>query len=149
RRSGGKTPRLGQAELAAWYANELRDARNLHEYRAAPMRFDADDFVPRDERVRLSALPGAAEVRDRTVPMHYEVEETPGGAVGVVRLVLPEKVARGLVQEELPELDRPVRFTITRGGRGSVKADSLDEIAEALDRPFTDQEARHPASGSR
>ena len=149
RRSGGVTPRLGQAELTAWYANELRDARNLQEYRAAPLRFDADAFVPREERVRLSALPGAAEMRDRTVPMHYEVEDTPGGPLGVVRLVLPEKVARGLVQEELPDLDRPVRFTVTRGGRGSVKADSLDEIAAALERPFTDQEARHPASGSR
>ncbi|MFI5231766.1 MAG: DEAD/DEAH box helicase [Gemmatimonadales bacterium] len=142
RRSGGATPRLGQAELTSWYADQLRDARNLHEYRAAPLRFDADEFVPRDERVRLSALPGAAEIRDRTVPMHYEVEDTPGGPLGVVRMVIPEKVARGLAREELPELDRPVRFTVTRGGRGSVKADSLGEIKEALARPYTDEELK-------
>jgi hypothetical protein len=142
RRSGGTTPRLGMAELTAWYAEQLRDARNLHEYRAAPLRFDADDFVPQAERARLSALPGAAEVRDRTVPMHYEIEDTPNGPLGVVRLVIPEKIARGLVQEELPELDRPVRFTVTRGGRGSVKAESLDGIADALDRPHTDEELR-------
>ena len=78
------------------------------------------------ERARLSALPGAAEVRDRTVPMHYEIEDTPDGPLGVVRLVIPEKVARGLAQEELPALDRPVRFTVTRGARGSVKAASLE-----------------------
>ncbi len=149
RRSGGVTPRLGQAELAAWYTRELGEVRNLQEYRAAPLRFDADAFVPRDERARLSGLPGAAEIRDRTVPMHYEIEDTPGGSLGVVRIVIPEKIARGLVQEELPELDRPVRFTVTRGGRGSVKAASLDEIAEALSRPYTDEEARNPASGSR
>jgi ATP-dependent helicase HrpA len=142
RRSGGKTPRLGLPELTAWYAEQLRDVRNLHEYRAAPLRFDADAFVPRDERTRLSALPGAAEIRDRTVPMHYEIEDTPGGPLGVVRLVIPEKLARGLVEEELPDLDRPVRFTVTRGGRGSVKASSLEEIADALERPFTDEEAR-------
>jgi ATP-dependent helicase HrpA len=56
--------------------------------------------------------------------------------------VIPEKVARGLAREELPELDRPVRFTVTRGGRGSVKADSLGEIGEALARPYTDEEAK-------
>jgi hypothetical protein len=143
RRSGGATPRLGQAELTSWYAGQLRDVRNLHEYRAEPLRFDADAFVPREERTRLSSLPGAAEIRDRTVPMHYEVEDTATGPIGVVRMVIPEKVARGLAREELPELDRPVRFTVTRGGRGSVKADSLAEIKEALARPYTDDELRH------
>lgn len=142
RRSGGSTPRLGQAELTAWYADQLRDVHNLHEYRAAPLRFDADAFVPREERTRLSALPGAAEIRDRTVPMHYEIEDTPNGPLGVVRLVIPEKAARGLAREELPELDRPVRFTVTRGGRGSVKAGSLEEIPDALARPYTDEELR-------
>jgi hypothetical protein len=44
------------------------------------------------------------------------------------------------VREELPDLDRPVRFTVTRGARGSVKADSLDELADALDRPYADEE---------
>ncbi len=140
RRSGGVTPRLGLTELAAWYANQLRDVRNLHEYRAAPLRFNADEFVPQAERARLSALPGAAELRDRTVPMHYEIEDTPGGPLGVVRLVIPEKIARGLIREELPDVDRPMRFTVTRGGRGSVKAGSLEEIADALERPYTDEE---------
>ncbi|MFI5246022.1 MAG: DEAD/DEAH box helicase, partial [Gemmatimonadales bacterium] len=144
RRSGGATPRLGLAELTAWYDAQLREARNLQEYRAAPLRFDADEFVPRSERARLAALPGAAEIRDRAVPMHYEIEDTPDGPRGVVRFVIPEKVARGLAREELPELDRPVRFTVTRGARGSVKAASLDELGEALDRPFTDDEARRP-----
>jgi hypothetical protein len=123
--------------------------RNLHEYRAAPLRFDADAFVPRDVRAELSGLPGAAEIRDRTVPVHYEIEETANGPLGVARLVIPEKIARGIVQEELPELDRPLRFTITRGGRGSVKADSLDSIADALNQPFTDDEMRNSKSGSR
>jgi hypothetical protein len=149
RRSGGATPRLGLAELTLWYAAQLQGAKNLQEFRAAPLRLDADDFVPRDVRARLMALPGAAEVRERTVPMHYEVEETPAGPLGVVRLVLPEKVARGLVAEELPEFDRPVRFSVTRGARGSVKAASLDELADALDRPYTDDELRREPADPR
>jgi ATP-dependent helicase HrpA len=118
----------------------LREVQNLREYRAAPLRVNADDFVSREVRAELNALPGTADVRERTVPMHYEVEDGPNGPFGVVRLVMPEKVARGLVAEELPELDRPVRFTVVRGARGSVKAESVEEIAEALDRPFTDSE---------
>jgi hypothetical protein len=144
RRSGGTTPRFSQADLAAWYAKQLGGVRTLHEFRAAPLRLSADEFVSGEQRAQLMALPGAAEVRDRTVPMHYEVEDTPTGPVGVVRLVLPEKVARNLGPEEMPGLDRPARFTVTRGARGSVKADSLRELQSALDRPASDPVAMEP-----
>src|SRR3970040_1288388 len=63
RRSGGTTPGLSQAELAAWYAEGLRGVRSLQEYRAAALRLDADAFVPRDVRARLMALCGAVEIR--------------------------------------------------------------------------------------
>ncbi len=141
RRSGGRTPKLGEAELAAWYESQLGDARTMQEYRAAPLRFNADEFVSREVRERLAELPGAIEVRGRTCPLYYEVDESAGVPAGVVRVVMPEKVARGLVAEELPALDRPLRFTVTRGARGAVKADSLDELHEALARPWTDDEA--------
>lgn len=147
RRSGGTTAKLGLAELTAWYLAQLKDARSLHDFRAAPLRFSADEFVPAAERHRLSELPGAAEIRGRHCPMHYEVEEVEGGLRGVVRLVMPEKIARGLVAEELPEFDRPMRFTVTRGGRGSVKAESLDELHDALQRPYTDEEAESARRG--
>ena len=146
RRSGGATPRLSQADLAAWYVAQLADVRTLQGFRAAPLRLSADEFVSAAERTRLAQLPGAAEIRDRTVPLHYEVEEGTGGVMGVVRLVVPEKIARNLVVEELPELDRPIRFTVTRGARGSVRADTLDDLQEALDRPFTDDEIERSPS---
>ncbi|HVZ47218.1 MAG TPA: DEAD/DEAH box helicase [Gemmatimonadaceae bacterium] len=152
RRSGGRTPRLGMAELTAWYEAQLGDVRSLHEFRALPLRFDADAIVPRAERERLAQLPGAVEIRGRNCPIHYEVEEDGGTSRGVLRIVLPEKVARGLVAEELPAFDRPARFTVTRGARGAVKAGSLDELHEALERPYTDDEAaaamrRNPRGG--
>ena len=137
RRSGGSTARLSQADLAAWYAAQLRGVRTLHEFRAAPLRLSADMFVAREERERLMALPGAVSLRDRTVPMHYEVEDLPTGTLGVVRLVLPEKIARNLAAEELPAFDRTVRFSVMRGPRGAVRADTLDELQDAMDRPVT------------
>jgi ATP-dependent helicase HrpA len=139
RRSAGATPRLGQSELTAWYLERLAGVQDLDGFRSASLRFDADAVVPAAERARWMALPGAAEIRGRTVPLHYEVEEDPatGALTGVVRLQLAEKLARTLVAEELPALDRPLRFAVGRGARGAVKAASLDEMQELLDRPFS------------
>lgn len=140
RRSGGRTPRLGLNELAAWYESGLDGIGGIGEFRARDLRFDPDAFVPREVRDRLAQLPGAVEIRGRACPIHYEVEEDGGAPRAVLRIALPEKVARGLVAEELPEFDRPVRFTVTRGARGAVKAESVEELHDALERPFTDDE---------
>jgi hypothetical protein len=58
----------------------------------------------------------------------------------VARLRLPEKLARTIVEAEIPALDRPVRFVVTRGQRGAVRADTLDELQEILDRPWSPDE---------
>lgn len=141
RRSGGSLPRLGQAELAAWYVQELATVHSLAEFRSAPLKFNPSDFVPPPERLRLMALPSAVYIREREVPLHYEVEETPEGPRGVVRLHLQEKMARTLVKEELPTLDRPLRFAVGRGPRGTVKADTLEDVQEELNRPWMREEA--------
>ena len=142
RRSGGRTPRLGQAELAAHYERllEAQDVASLEQFRTARLDFDADAFVPAEERARWLALPDTVTLRDRAVEIHYDVEETPEGTVGVARLRLPEKVARNLTPAELPALDRPTRFIVTRGQRGAVRADSLEELQELLDRPWSQAE---------
>ena len=79
-------------------------------------------------------------MRDREVEIDYDVEETDGRPIGVARLRLPEKVARTLTEGELPALDRPVRFVVARGQRGSVRARTLDELQALLDAPWTDEE---------
>jgi hypothetical protein len=63
-------------------------------------------------------------------------------------LVLPEKVARSLVEDELPVLDRPLRFAVHRGARGAARAASLGELQDVLDRPWSPEETR-PASRGR
>jgi hypothetical protein len=141
RRSGGTTPRLNQADLAAMYERRLaeQDVRSLEAFRTADLALDLDALVAHDQRERLLALPDAVELRGRDVELRYEVEE---GTGGVVRLVLPEKIARTLAAEEVPRLDRPARFMVARGQRGSVRADTLAELQEALDRPWSDEEVR-------
>ena len=144
RRSGGETPKLGLPELTALYEAQLADVNSLDDLRAAPLRLDLDALVAPDDRARYIALPGTVMVRDREVEIDYDVEERDGERRAVARLRLPEKLARTLSAEELPSLDREIRFIVPRGQRGSVRAGTLDELRELLDRPWTDEEVeRH------
>ncbi len=140
RRLRGTTPRLGQAELTAWYEQAMGEARDWETIRSLPLVLDRRLFISDAQLAEARALPGAVEIRDRTVAMDYDVEDTPAGLLGVVRLKVPEKLARTLAPEELPVLDRPVRFVVPRGQRGSVRADDLLTLQEKLDLPFTDDE---------
>ncbi len=145
RRSAGATPRLGLAELTAMYEEALGEVRSIREYRGAPLRLPLTGWVSPEERERLLALPGHLDLRNKPVGIEYDVEEGGGedgrpATVGVARLVLPEKLARTLVDEELPRLDRPLRFVVHRGQRGSMRAATLRELQELLDRPWSPDE---------
>jgi hypothetical protein len=140
RRSGGTTPRLSLADLTALYEAQLANVNSVEDFRHARLSIDADAIVPAAVRERYAALPSTTSVRGRDVEIHYDVEETPDGNVGVARLRLPEKIARTLAEEELPRLDRPLRFIVTRGARGAARAKTLSELQAELDRPFTEKE---------
>jgi ATP-dependent helicase HrpA len=141
RRSGGATPRLGLDELTALYESQMASVNSVEEFRNARLTVNPDDFVSPEERERLSKLPDVALVRDREAWIDYDVEERPDGSpYGVARLRLPEKIARTVTESELPVLDRPMRFTVVRGQRGAVRANTLDELQELLDRPWSDDE---------
>ncbi len=137
RRSGGTTARLGLSELTAFYEDRLRAVTTLHDFHLADLGLDSDDFVPRATRERYLALPDETTVREKKVPIEYDVEE---GTGGVARLRLPEKLARTLAESELPHLDRPLRFVVPRGQRGAVRGATLGEVQELLDQPWTPEE---------
>jgi ATP-dependent helicase HrpA len=137
RRSGGAIPRLGEAELARLYEAKLASVGSMDDFRAADLTLDFDGFVSDDARARAAALPDVVEIRGAEVPIQYDVEDAIGG---IARLRLPEKMARTMVEAEVPALDRPVRFMVTRGKRGTVRASTIDELQEALDRPWFEAE---------
>jgi hypothetical protein len=148
RRLGTAVPRLGEAELTAWYEAALGAADDWEAVRALPLRLEGRDFVSEAQRMAARALPQEVVVRDRGVALEYDQELAEGAWHPVVRLHLPEKVARTLVAEELPALDRPLRFVVHRGQRGAVHGRSLDELQERLDAPYTEAE-RWEESGPR
>jgi ATP-dependent helicase HrpA len=122
RRSGGKTPRLSLEELTAIYERQLaeQNVRSYSDFRHARFSIDADTILPRREREQYMALPDFVDIRGREIPIRYDVEESPAGSRGIARLNLPEKIARTMTEAELPALDRPLRFMVTRGHAGRV-----------------------------
>jgi hypothetical protein len=140
RRSGGVTPRLGVSDLVPLYERALVDVHSLDDFRASQLPIDFDAIVRPADRQRWMALPDSAVVRGREVPIDYDVEDDGKAKRGVARLRLPEKLARTLAEEELPVLDRPLRFTVLRGTRGAVRAATLSELQDLLDRPWSPSE---------
>jgi hypothetical protein len=140
RRSGGITPRLGFNDLSSWYEGQLTSVESMDDFRNARFRLRREDFVPAEVAERFETLPSTVEIRDREIDVDYDVEEKNGERIGVARLRLPEKLARNIDASELPVLDRPLRFVVIRGQRGAIRADSLDELQEILERPWSPDE---------
>jgi hypothetical protein len=153
RRSGGTTPRLTLADVVSRYEALLVDIDSMEVFRAASLKLDLWPLVSPEERRRLLELPSAVEIRGKWIDVEYDLEqrsaiseqrtagapESPG--IAVARLRLPEKLARSLVDEELPVLDRPLRFVVSRGSRGAVRAASLGDLQALLDQPWSPDEA--------
>ena len=138
RRSGGQTPQLGFDELASLYEKQLAEQQvnSLREFRDARLTVRVADFVPAEQRKQLHALPTTVFIANRAIEIEYDVEDAPSGRFGVARLRLPEKLAHTLTPGELPILDRPLRFVVTRGQLGAVRADTLEQLQERLEGPW-------------
>ncbi len=140
RKSGGATPKFGLNELTDWYEERLVEVDSMNDFRNAKLTLDRDSIVPRDVREKFADLPMNVVIREREVDIEYDVEEGESGKTAVARLRLPEKLARSMTEEELPELDRPLRFVVIRGQRGAIRADTLDELQDLLARPWSPDE---------
>ena len=140
KRSGGETPRLGQAQLSEFYEQQLSGVRSFEEFKNARLTIDPESFVSSDVAARIARLPSSVIIREREIPIDYDVEEKDGTRTPVARLRLPAKVAKNLTESELPSLDRPIRFVVLRGQRGAIRADTIAELQEELDRPWSPDE---------
>ena len=128
RRSGGQLGQAAREEIAEQLASQLAHVNSWDDFIAARLTLDPDAAIPESERQRLDALPSSVFLYGDRVPVDYDVEQ----GAGVVRLRLKEGQARRLHPRDLPEFDRPVRFTVTRGKHEAVRANSLDDLRKGL-----------------
>jgi hypothetical protein len=138
RRSGGTLPSLSPGEVRARVRRQLEGVRSWEDFLHSRIGLELRELIDDETRERLESLPGRLHLRGDAVPLDYEVE----AGVGVARVRLREGQARRLRQDELPPLDRPIRFAVQRGGHPPIQADTIPALQSALKRaPEPDDES--------
>jgi ATP-dependent helicase HrpA len=130
RRSGGTLRALAPDELRLRIREQLEGARSWEEFLRTRLVLDPAELVDHETRRRLEALPGSLHLRGDAVPLEYEVED----GTGVARVRLREGQARRLRADEVPRLDRPVRFAVQRGRHPPILADTVPALHALLKR---------------
>jgi hypothetical protein len=129
RRSGGQLAGVSPDRLKEQLALQLAGVRSLGEFLDTRIQIEVDGFIAAEVREPLDALPSSAPVRGDKAALDYEIEN----GQPVVRLRLREGQARRLRNQDLPDVDRPLRFTVVRGKHPAIRAESLDELRDKLD----------------
>ena len=145
RRSGGRLEAAASERVGARVAAQLATVGSWEQFLAIRLTLDVDAAVPAAEREALEALPASVHLYGDRVPLDYEVEQ----GVGVLRLRLKEGQARRLQARDLPPFDRPVRFTVLRGKREAVRADTVEELRRQLSGLSSGERARLARGGRR
>lgn len=128
RRAGGELPGADGAAVRTELGRRLAHLTHLQDFARADLALELEQFVPRDRRRALEALPAWVDLAGERCPLDYDVAE----GVPIVRARIRERTARDLRAEDLPRLDRPLGFTILRGKRAALRVDSLDELRRAV-----------------
>lgn len=130
RRSGGKLANLSPDQVRLRIGRQLERVTSWERFLETGIGVAAGELIDDETRERLEALPARLHLLGDAVPLDYEVE----GGVGVARVRLREGQARRLRQDELPPLDRPLRFAVQRGGHPPILADTIPALQSALRR---------------
>jgi hypothetical protein len=148
RRSGGELRDIAPEALHGLVLAELANVDSWDRFLHTPIQLDPSDLVAAPTRERLAALPGMVRIRGDAAPLGYEISD----GVGIARVRLREGQAKRLRVDELPPLDRPLRFAVQRGKFPPLLADSIQELQAMLRRsPKAHQPPDHdrPGGGGR
>jgi ATP-dependent helicase HrpA len=137
RRSGGILKELAPGALLARIRRQLDGVTTWDDFLQTDIILDPVLLVDSATRERLEALPGRLHLRGDAVPLDYEIQ----GGQGVARVRLREGQAKRLHPDELPRLDRPLRFAVQRGTHPPLLADTIPALQALLRRrPKTEGE---------
>jgi ATP-dependent helicase HrpA len=131
RRSGGTIAELAPAALRTRVWAQLQGVAGWEDFQRARVGLDPAELVDTVTRERLDALPSMVRVRGDAAPLDYEVQN----GEGVARVRLREGQAKRLRADEIPPLDRPLRFAVQRGRHPPILADTVPALQAFLRRP--------------
>ena len=130
RRSGGTIAELAPAALRARVWAQLQGVAGWEDFQRTRVALDPAELVDPGTREQLDALPSMVRVRGDAAPLDYEVQN----GEGVARVRLREGQAKRLRADEIPPLDRPLRFAVQRGRHPPILADTVPALHALLRR---------------
>jgi hypothetical protein len=142
RRSGGTLRAISPEEVRLLIRQQLEGVTSWEDFSRSRIALDSRQLVNDETRERLEALPGRLHLRGDAVPLDYEVE----GGIGVARVRLREGQAKRLRPDDLPPLDRPLRFAVQRGTHAPIQADTIPALQSLLQRPPRSEPDEQPGS---
>jgi ATP-dependent helicase HrpA len=130
RRSGGRLEGVSPEAIRRRLRQQLETVGSWEDFQRTHLALDPAELVDEPTRQRLDALPGMVRVRGDAAPVEYEVQR----GEGVARVRLREGQAKRLRADEVPVLDRPVRFAVQRGRHPPILADTVADLQALLRR---------------
>ena len=124
RRSAGSLSHISSGSLRQRLLDQLNDVTSWGGFLETKVSLNPLELVHEHVSEALLQLPSMMRIRGDAVPLDYAIED----GTGVVRLRLREGMAHQMLERDVPELDRPVRFTVVRGGEEAIRAGSLPEL---------------------
>jgi hypothetical protein len=143
RRSGGTLPQLAPDALRARVRAQLEAVESWDDFQRTRLVLEPAELVEQATRETLDALPGMVRVRGDAAPLEYELEH----GQGVARVRLREGQAKRLRADEIPTLDRPLRFAVQRGRHPPLLADTVPELQALLRRAPQARRDDHAGGG--
>jgi hypothetical protein len=149
RRSAGTLAAISAPSLRGRVRDQLDGVTSWREFLTTRVSLDPG-LVSENVREVLRQLPSMVRLHGDAVALDYAIED----GIGVVRLRLREGQAHQLHASDIPEFDRPVRFTVVRGGEEALRANTLAELKAMLKGLFRGkkhgtQEKKHSHSKQR
>ena len=142
RRSGGTLPEIvARRGARRRILAQLEAVRSWEDFQGTRITLDPAELVDPATRERLDALPAMVRIRGDAAPVDYELHD----GEGVARVRLREGQAKRLRPDEVPVLDRPVRFAVQRGRHPPLLADTIPVLQALLQRaPECTRRTREP-----
>lgn len=128
RRSAGSLPQISGGALRQAIRAQLQSVMSWEDFLRTRVVLIPGELIQEHVREALLQLPSMIRIKGDGVSLDYAIED--GG--GVVWLRLREGQAHQLQERDVPQLDRPVRFTVVRGGEEAIRAGSMAELKAQL-----------------
>jgi ATP-dependent helicase HrpA len=130
RRSGGRLNGVSPGAIRLRLREQVESVSSWEDFHRTRVALDPAELVDEPTRQRLDALPGMVRVRGDAAPVEYELQN----GQGVARVRLREGQAKRLRADEVPALDRPIRFAVQRGRHPPILADTVPDLHALLRR---------------